>query len=50
MGYEACGILAHLPGIKLAPPALIGEVFTTGQPGKFLAAAFESVLEPNGKI
>ena len=32
-GCEACGILATLPGIKPTPPALEGEVFTTG-PGK----------------
>ena len=35
-GREACGILAPRPGIKPAPPALEGEVLTTGQPGKFL--------------
>ena len=33
-GGEACGILAPWPGIKPAPPALEGEVFTTGPPGK----------------
>ena len=31
---EACGILAPRPGIKPAPPALEGEVLTTGPPGK----------------
>ena len=34
-GYEACGILAVQPGIEPAPPALKGEVLTTGPPGKF---------------
>ena len=33
---EACGILAPRPGIELAPPALEGEVLTTGPPGKSL--------------
>ena len=33
-GREACGILAPQPGIELAPPALEGEVLTTGLPGK----------------
>ena len=32
--HEACGILAPQPGIKPAPRALEGEVFTTGPPGK----------------
>ena len=32
---EACGILASWPGIDPAPPALEGEVLTTGLPGKF---------------
>ena len=31
---EACGILAPQPGIEPAPPALEGEVSTTGPPGK----------------
>ena len=35
-GHEACGILAPQPGIKPAPRALEGEVFTTGPPGKSL--------------
>ena len=30
-GHEACGILAPRPGIELAPPALEGEVLTTGR-------------------
>ena len=29
-----CGILVPQPGIKLASPALRGEVLTTGSPGK----------------
>ena len=33
-GHEACGILSPLPGIKPSPPALEGEVLTTGPPGK----------------
>ena len=32
---EACDILAPQPGIEPAPPALEGEVLTTGPPGKF---------------
>ena len=35
-GREACGILAPRPGIEPAPPALEGEVLTTGLPGKSL--------------
>ena len=35
-GREACGILAPRPGIEPAPPALEGEVSTTGPPGKSL--------------
>ena len=30
-GHEACGILAPRPGIKPAPFALEGEVFTTAR-------------------
>ena len=33
-GHEACGILAPWPGIEPTPPALEGEVLTTGLPGK----------------
>ena len=33
-GWEACGILASLPGIKPIPPALEGEVSTIGLPGR----------------
>ena len=35
-GLEACGILAPRPGIEPSPPALEGEVLTTGPPGKSL--------------
>ena len=28
--HEACGVLAPRPGIESAPPALEGEVLTTG--------------------
>ena len=35
-GHEACGILAPRPGIEPAPPALEGEVLTTGPAGKSL--------------
>ena len=35
-GPEACGILIPQPGIKPTPPALEGEVSTTGPPGKSL--------------
>ena len=34
LGHEACVILAPWPGIKPAPPALEGEVLTTGPPEK----------------
>ena len=34
-GSKACGILApQWPGIESTPPALEGEVLTTGLPGK----------------
>ena len=36
-GHNACGILAPQPGIEPAPPALEGEVLTTGPPGKSLS-------------
>ena len=32
-GCEACGILAPQPGVEPTPPALEGEVLTTGLPG-----------------
>ena len=43
-GHEACGILAPWPGIEPAPPALEGEVLTTGPPGKSLYSAFKTHL------
>ena len=39
-GPEACGILAPWPGIEPAPPALEGEVLTTGPPGKSQDTSF----------
>ena len=39
-GHEACGILAPQPGIEPAPPALEGEVLTTGPPGKSQDSVF----------
>ena len=33
--HKACGILAPLPGTKLAPPALESGVLTSRLPGKF---------------
>ena len=35
-GHKVCGILAPQPGIKPAPLALEGVVFTTGPPGNSL--------------
>ena len=32
-GQEGCGMLAPQPGIEPVPPALEGEVLTTGLPG-----------------
>ena len=40
-GPKACGILAPRPGIKPAPPALEGEVLTTGLPGRSLNLFFD---------
>ena len=34
-GQEVCGILAPWPGMEPVPPALEGEVLTTGPPGNF---------------
>ena len=39
-GHEACGILATQPGIEPTPPALEGEVLTTGLPGKSCSYGF----------
>ena len=46
-GPEACGILAPQPGIKPAPPALEGEVLTTGLPGKSLKLVFGGPRKPD---
>ena len=35
-GHKACGILASQPGIGHSPPALEGEILSTGLPGKLL--------------
>ena len=35
-GQEACAIVARQPGIEPVPPAVEGEVLTTGPPGKSL--------------
>ena len=40
-GHGACGILAARTGVKPAPPALGGKVFTTGPPGKSLVIHFK---------
>ena len=42
-GHEACGISAPRPGIEPIPPALEGEVLTTGPPGKSQESVFFSV-------
>ena len=34
-GCNACGTLVPQPGIELTPPALEGEVLTTGLPGQY---------------
>ena len=39
-GWKACGILAPWPEIEPTPPALEGEVLTTGQPGKYQDSLF----------
>ena len=44
-GSEACRILAPQPGFKPAPPALEGEVLSTGLPGK---TQYSSVLRETG--
>ena len=38
-GHETCEILALQPGVEPAPPALEGELSTTGLPGKVLFIA-----------
>ena len=44
-GPKACGVLAPWPGIELAPPALEGEVLTTGMPGKSLCFFKQEEIE-----
>ena len=39
-GHQVCGILGHGPGIEPNPPALEGEVLTTGPLGKLLFMCF----------
>ena len=41
-GPKACGILALRPGIEPAPPALEGEILTTGPLGQSWEAVFLS--------
>ena len=48
-GGEACGILAPWPGVKPTPPALGGEVLTTGQPETSLNFIFEYSCLKNNK-
>ena len=47
LGPEAWGTLAAKPGIKPIPPALEGEVLTTGLPGKSLSC---DTLTSSGEI
>ena len=51
-GCEACGILAPLPGIELAPPPLKGKVLTTGLSGKPLGPLLmmKEMLKSAGKM
>ena len=39
-----CGILVPRPGIEPAPPALEGEVLTTGPPGKSRVMLLRQIL------
>ena len=51
-GVEACGILAPRPGIEPAPPALEGDILSTGPPGKSLflfSSLFCSFQDSGGK-
>ena len=47
---EACGILASQPGIEPTPPALEGEILTTGPSGKSLRENFYSALGSLGRL
>ena len=49
IGPEACGILAPRPGIEPTPPALEGEVLTTGPPGKSLRWTFLKFCIPESQ-
>ena len=52
-GREACGILAPQPGVEPTPPALEGEVLTTGPPGKsphWLLTKIKLPLTHKGRI
>ena len=44
-GLKACGILAPYPGIEPAPPALEGEVLTTGPSGESQSFNFLLLLK-----
>ena len=43
-GREECGILVPRSGIELTPPALEGEVLTTGPPVKFPRPFFKEPI------
>ena len=43
-GHEACGILALRPGIQPTPPALEGDILTSGPPGKSLYCCVHAQL------
>ena len=43
-GHETCGILAPQPRVEPTPPALEGEVLTTGLPGKSPQIIFHPLL------
>ena len=45
-GHEARGILASQPGIKPAPPALEGEILTTGPPEKYPSSPNLTFCDP----
>ena len=49
-GHEARGILTPRPGIEPTPPALEGEVLTTGPPGKPQTATDLSDNQNNPKL
>ena len=42
-GPKAYGILSPQPGIRPVPPALEGDVLTTGSPGKSLIESFSTI-------